>query len=71
MKNCEYVVYDVMPIYILFMYPNICDDEYSYPLCCCCCCCVLWCVYFWGIDTQDEELYFAGHLEGGDEDILP
>jgi len=25
------IIYDVLPIYILFMYPNICYDEYSYP----------------------------------------
>jgi hypothetical protein len=31
MKKCEYVVYDVMPIYILFMHPYICYNEYSHP----------------------------------------
>jgi len=48
------MINDSMPIYILFMYPNICYDKYSNPFIVVVV--YLWCMYSWGADTQDEEL---------------
>jgi hypothetical protein len=49
------------------MYSNIYYDVNSHPFVAAC---VLWCLYPWGTHTQDEELYFVGRLESGDEDIF-